>query len=258
MANKKVIIGVLLALIAVICIYVYFDTKEKEIMDKTVLKEVLVASQYISANTRITEDMVKVKKIAKLYVQPGAVSSFENIKDYLSLVPISAEEQILENKLTKAGTSLGSYVPIGKRAVTVLVEHVDVLSKMIKPGDNVDVICSFDVDSQGKTASYTVTILQNVQVVAIGSDFYSEKKRKTEEETIMQESCSSFTLLLSPEEAETIIFAENKGKLSLTVRTLNDNSVVQKRQVKFSTLLKGLDEKVQAQSNKGNDVEIIK
>ena len=57
----------------------------------------------------------------------------------------------------------------------------------------------------------------------------------------MQEAVETFTFLLTPEEAEIIAFAESKGKLLITIRSYNDDSITKRKNVKFSTLLKGSD-----------------
>ncbi len=110
------------------------------------------------------------------------------------------------------------------RAVSIPVSGASGVSGMVRPNDSVDVLGSFVLPAAGATGNpeelemVTLTVLQNVTILAIGSDTqrtFSEKKNNSGYGTV--------TLQVTPREAEVLVFAQQmKGKLFLTLRNPSD------------------------------------
>jgi pilus assembly protein CpaB len=82
-----------------------------------------------------------------------------------------------------------------------------------------------------------MTILQNVQVLAVGNQWREFRN----EEGAMSRSYNPITVLLWPAEVEMIVFASQKGRLSLSLRNYEDSSLdrdLEKRSVNFKMLEK--------------------
>jgi pilus assembly protein CpaB len=95
----------------------------------------------------------------------------------------------------------------------------------------------------------TLTILQNVRVIATGSDWGG---RSVGGQEVRRRSYSSVTLELSPGDVEIIEFASQKGRLSLSLRNNEDAAVVTDlKSVYFRSLKKYLEEKSR-QNSRGN------
>ncbi len=109
------------------------------------------------------------------------------------------------------------------RAVSINCSGAAAVSSMVKPNDHVDVIGTFDFDgSQGKKNFVTCTILQNVLVLATGSETAKMRRRGS---LGMSSGYSTVTLEVTPREAEMLAFAEQmKGRLVLSLRNRNDTS----------------------------------
>ncbi len=126
----------------------------------------------------------------------------------------------------------------GMRAVSVPVDSVSAVSNLVLPNDNVDIIGTFRFpDVRGDTAldTITLTVLQNVKVLAVGNRWgsYSMMDRSG------RNNYNTVTLLLYPEEVEMVVFASQKGRLSLSLRNFDDSRIeksVEKRSVNFRQL----------------------
>ena len=79
----------------------------------------------------------------------------------------------------------------------------------------------------------TKTILQDVKVLAVG------KMWRNGEGEAAGRSYSTVTLQLMPDEVEMVIFASQKGKITLSLRNFNDTKIsrdIEKRSVDFQQL----------------------
>ena len=190
---------------------------------------------------RIQEGDIRRVTIPRVAIQPGAVTKAEDAIGMVVLAPVAKGEQILANKMRKGRLSLATAVPPGKRAVAVAVDHATVL-ELIEPGDWVDVLATLEHMERepDRQTFYTVTLVQNVQVVAVGRRFRpaSREERPAEEVQDIQGVFPSVNLALSPEEAELVALAEARGRLKLTVRAVGDTQKVAPRRVNFSSLVR--------------------
>ena len=106
--------------------------------------------------------------------------------------------------------------------------------------DSVDVLTTFEMLRANRVINYTITLLQNVKVISVGKRFKPEISTEvSEKEEIVEETFDSVTLILSPEEAELVTFASEKGKLKLSLRSKIDDGVITPKTVGFGSLLKG-------------------
>jgi len=109
------------------------------------------------------------------------------------------------------------------RAVTVPINAASGVGGFIFPGDRVDVLVKFTVKPEGddslltRKVHFSQTLLRNVRV--IGKDQNAEQ---TEGEA---EIAKSATLEVTPKQAEALFLANEIGELSLSLRSLADDSV---------------------------------
>lgn len=109
------------------------------------------------------------------------------------------------------------------RAVSINCSGAAAVSSMVNPNDHVDVIGTFDFDAaQGRKNFVTCTILQNVLVLATGSETAKARRKSS---FGLANNYSTVTLEVTPREAEMLAFAEQmKGRLVLSLRNRNDTS----------------------------------
>lgn len=118
--------------------------------------------------------------------------------------------------------SLAIRTPPGKRAITVDVTTLAAVGGLLNPGDFVDVLVHLALPTDPsatpeaqKTTQTTVTLFQNIQILAIGAnvdnpaDFEGQQKTTT----------LAITFAVDPQQAELMTFAESYGKLQLVLRS---------------------------------------
>lgn len=255
--NKGVLaVALLLGLLSAVLVFVYLSQSGGE---KTApsgeTKAVVVASQDIPAGTRITEDMVQVKNVSADAVVPQALSSTDEVVGSVARFPITADEQILENRVAAGGITvpkgeeipLAYVVPEGKRAMAIRVEQVVSAGGLVVPGDYVDIIMVAEIKSDlppplDKT-HLSMTILQNVEVLAVNqevAEVVPERSDDSGDGTTPEESdgevsqrvpidrpepnpeATTVTVSVTPSEAQILAMADEKATLRLALRPFGE------------------------------------
>ncbi|MGO9465601.1 MAG: Flp pilus assembly protein CpaB [Isosphaeraceae bacterium] len=181
--------------------------------------DVLVANRDLKDEELLKLDMVKVTKIAKSAVPAGAFAAFKDVEDRWVKTAMLEGDPIIEKKLGPKGTPPGlvANIPPGMRAFALDVTEQSSVSGFILPGHHVDVI---RYEQSDKHEPRGETILQNVLVLAAGQTFTRQEEKTVQSRTV--------TLALSPQEVITVVAARAKGNLSLSLRGVNDQTVVPK------------------------------
>ena len=130
---------------------------------------------------------------------------------------------------TKDRSGLPAQTRSGWRAVSIPVSSVTSVSGLIRPNNFVDVIGTFHFpDARGDSSldTVTMTILQRVKVLATGADIgYASQNGAQSGVAPVSRSYSTVTLELTPKEVEMIIFAQQKGSLTLSLRSYEDPNI---------------------------------
>ena len=104
------------------------------------------------------------------------------------------------------------------------------ITSMIKPDDNIDVLLTFEaVMKNGNRQKVTVTLLQNVKVLGVGSNLgqgldlktAADMKNKEEDAAAFSDS-SALSLALSPRDAQYLALAQAEGDVSVILRSHGD------------------------------------
>lgn len=225
--NKKIIIiAVALALVTAILVYSYVSSIDRETVaaPKADLVTVYVATRTIPARTEVKAEDVEKVQIDRQLMASSAITDINNIVGRYTLESIISGEQILSERLADEKSMLFSYrVPKGTRAVSINVsEQIDV-SDLIRPGDFVDVIASYDKEEEddGEVVTFfpriTKTLLQNVEVLALGQEVTASAENP-------KDKASTVTLAIKQGDVEQFIFASEYATLRLALRPLDDNS----------------------------------
>lgn len=118
----------------------------------------------------------------------------------------------------------------GMRAVTVAVNETSGVAGFVFPGDRVDIVLTQEVDSPGSDEpdlKASETIVRNVRVLATDQRVDS----KGEDGKPLVKTFTNVTLEVTPRLAEKIAVAGKVGSLSLTLRSLADNTAELERLV---------------------------
>ncbi|MBN1898529.1 MAG: Flp pilus assembly protein CpaB [Spirochaetes bacterium] len=232
--SKKlsIIIAIFSALIAVFIIMGYITKVEEEAALDANLVTAVVAKKYISKFDLIQKDMVRIEKIPSKYLSPGSIRSTKELFDsqgrakFITYVPILEDEVITSTKLTVPGgaTGLSVVVPKGQRAIVIPVVEDALSGGLIKPGDKIDLIASFE--------DKTVILLQNLMILSVGQKILGEELEKRKKQGGLDlglgdsGSLQSVTLAVTPEEALKISFARDKCRFNVALRNTLDNQII--------------------------------
>lgn len=246
--------AILIALLSVFLVSSWVgDVEERAQKRYGTTVRVVKAKIDIKESQTITEDMIGRENIPKSFLEPSAIyfedaakdanSEEENNKSLRSLVgsvalvPIKKGEQLSYNKITEPGirTGLSPQVSPGRRAIAMNVTNQSSVSKLIKPGDRVDVIAVLDMGG-GKENKVSKTILQDVVVLSVGQNVTNNIPRKLEMEgskvayRSLNEDTSfdTVTLEVEPEQAQVVALVAGNGDSALTLVLRNNDDTERK------------------------------
>ncbi|HEY7461949.1 MAG TPA: Flp pilus assembly protein CpaB [Gemmatimonadota bacterium] len=182
--------------------------------------EVVAAAVDLPLGTMLTEDKLKTVKVLASSLPPGHFTDRAQVLNRGVVIPMVANEFVLDSKLAPegAGAGLPPVIPEGMRAVSVKVDEVIGVAGFVLPSTRVDVLVTVTPDDEQRT-SITKQVLQNVQVLAAGESIEKDREGKPKTVTVI-------TLLVSPEDAEKLTLAATQGQIQLALRnTLDEDSV---------------------------------
>lgn len=139
---------------------------------------------------------------------------------------IEPGELVLKAKVSGFGANVrvAAQVAPGKRAFTIPIDAVSGVAGLIAPGDRVDILLTRTINRQPTTS----VILQDVQVIATDQRSNKENSRARVAKTA--------TVEIDPNQAAKLTLAESVGKLTLTLRGVNEANDTQVAPVSLQDL----------------------
>jgi pilus assembly protein CpaB len=179
------------------------------------VQDVLVAARDLKEEEILKPDAVKVVRMAKSAVPPGAFSTPKDVEERWVKTTLLEGDVVIDKKLGPKGTPPGlvANIPKGMRAFAIDVTEQSGVSGFILPGHHVDVI-RYESDQGSQHAE---SILQNILVLASGQVFTRAEERSLTNRTV--------TLAVTPEQVAILVAARARGQLSLSLRGVNDHEV---------------------------------
>ncbi|MDE0150918.1 MAG: Flp pilus assembly protein CpaB [Bdellovibrionales bacterium] len=240
-----------LAIFAVMLVYSYTQEKSEALTKRFGAKTTLVVStRDINEMETLDESMLELTEVPMDFAQPGHIGNIEDATGLVALAPIQSGEQILDNKIIKPGpvTGLSLQVTPKSRALTIPIDEMRGVAKLIKPGDRVDILAALDVRSRGGNTRHVKTILQNVVILATGLNVVNELPRLHEQvgssdfiKNIRSNAdFSSITIEAEPDDIQKLVYilSTSPGSLFLSLRHPNDSLV--SRQVSQTTTIESI------------------
>ena len=197
-----------------------------------------------SATYSIPEQAASIENATGL-VQAHGRSLYDAAGNRLALKGINAGQILLHTDLKPINQRHGfnSIIPSGQRAISIPVDTTGAVTNLVGPNDNVDVIGTFrfpDLRGDSSLDTVTLTILQNVKVLAVGNRWGAQQYA---DQSASNRGYSTVTLLVWPEEVEMLVFASQKGRLSLSLRNFDDARIdraLEGKSVNFKELEKNI------------------
>ena len=144
-SRAAIAVSAAMGLLALVMMSTYISSRESELLQLAELQDVYVAALDILPNTILDESVIQRVQVPSTYVQPMALSSPDMIVGRVTVVPIPRGAQIVGMSLEGRGEmTLSLEVPRGRRAVTIAVGDVTGVGGLVRPGNFVDVLGTFE------------------------------------------------------------------------------------------------------------------
>jgi len=198
------------------------------------VKKVVVASRALALGTKLTDKDLMVVDMPDMLVPTGAYGETKELLGQMIKISLPAKLPVLE-EMVGPGKGFQGVIPEGYRAYTVKVDEFSGVAGLLKPGDRVDVVGTFNVRDGSRREEMSKIILQNVEVKAVGQNFNDADKSMSEKLS------RSVTLLVRPYQVESLQLAASNGKLRLALRPPLDEKETATSGITLSKLLGGSD-----------------
>lgn len=214
------VLGVSLVFALVVSAVFYQISSRSPSAEKPVdtdMKDLVVAVKTLSVGRTIKPDDVKVVKVPAAQFPAGGISNVEEVVDRPVTSIVIAEEPVHEGRLAARGSwGLPSIIPEGMRAVSIRVNDVVGVAGFVLPGMRVDVLVTGKPPDKGTTV--TMTVLQNILVLSAGQTIEPDNQGRAI-------NAPTVTLLVTPQQAETLTLASSEGRIQLVLRNGSDQSM---------------------------------
>ena len=239
MNTRAFSLALIIAVFAMFMVYTYIEDQTSIIIKKYGEKvPVVIAKEDIKELDLIDDSKVSLRTVPESFVEPGSFRSIKEVENTIATVPIVKGEQITKTRLTypSARTGLSRQVSIGKRALAINITEKQAVSKLIKPGDRVDVLAAIDYASGRRDLQKVRTVLQDILVLSTGMSvtnsipLYGVKTpkviKKMNVSTYVQ--YNTVTLELTPYQVQKLVFLLNYSGSPpyLSLRNNKDKEVV--------------------------------
>ncbi len=154
-------------------------------------------------------------------VPVGAFSSVDSAVGRVTRIAIFNGEAIVPGRLAPAGAGAGLEQKIapGTRAMAVRINDVAGISGLLQPNSRVDVLVTLAEDANNRDTQMAKLFMENMRVLSVGTEVQRDADGKPNNATTV-------TLGVTPQEAEQLAVAMNKGSIQLVLRGYGDPDTV--------------------------------
>lgn len=182
----------------------------------------------IQRGVAIDETMLRKLEYPAEVAPPGALANLEKIVGRVPHTGAPAGVPILDSMLLAPGARAGVRVPPGLRAVAVRIDESSGVDNHLEPGCHVDVVGVFTIRTDNRAETVARTIIEDVEVAAVGQRLApsvpTPGEEKDKKSSSRERPARAVTLLVKPDQVPTLHLAEQKGKIKLSMRGVQDQS----------------------------------
>jgi len=185
---------------------------------------VLVAAEDVPIGSSLSEKSLAVRDLPQAYVESRNVKASELKKVVGTRIStgLKTNESLLWSDLAQFSDHsrmLSGLIQNGMRAVAIDGRSID-FEGLLRPGDRVDVV--FTTNDKELGSGSTMTLLQNLLVLSAGGDIV-----RSDEQSRKSYTHGAVTLSSTVEQAQILTQAQQRGRLSLTLRNSEDIAVLE-------------------------------
>lgn len=190
----------------------------------------VVAAKDLPVGAILTEQDVRVVDWPGNAVPAGLIAAPQDAIGRGLMAAVRLNEPLLDAKLAPRGAGGGMAVIIeqGKRALSLRVDDVVGVAGFVQPNSRVDVLLT--IAAQGSGEQTTKAILQNIEALAIGQTTQTNAQGQAQVVPVV-------TVLVTPEQAETLALAASQGRIQMAMRNQLDTLPIKTTGARVSALL---------------------
>lgn len=238
--TRNLWLSIAAGIFATFLLYSYSQEKKAE-YDKRfgTTKRVVVAKEDIAEMQTIYDTVVETKEMPGDFIQPDAITTPDEIIGNVAAVPIRKGQMILKNNLLTPGpdTGISLQVAPSKRAITIPVDEVRAVAKLIRPGDRVDIFAAVDSGKGVNQRREVFAMMNDVVVLATGVSIVNNIPRMFELDASGKNlnqialtgdtKYTTITVEATPKEAQDLIYilSTSPGNLFFALRNPSDRTV---------------------------------
>ena len=191
----------------------------------------VVAAKDLPVGATLTEQDVRVIDWPGNAVPAGLIANPQDAIGRGIMAPVKLNEPLLDAKLAPRGAGGGMAVIIepGKRALSLRVDDVVGVAGFVQPNTRVDILLTMSATGTSGEPT-TKAILQNISALAIGQTTQTNAQGQAQVVPVV-------TVLVSPEQAETLALASSQGRIQMAMRNQLDTLPIKTQGTRVSALL---------------------
>lgn len=203
------------------------------------MKTVVVAKEDIAEMRTIYDTMLTTIERPSEFVDPDVVSNPDEIVGNVAGVPIKKGQTLVKSSLLTPGPDTGISLQIApsKRAITISIDEVRGVAKLIRPGDRVDILAAVDTGKGVNQKREVQTLMQDVVVLATGVNIMNNIPRVFELDSNGKSlsqialtgdtKYSTITIEATQKESQDLVYMMSTapGNLYFTLRNPNDRTI---------------------------------
>ncbi len=238
MNKKNAMFPFMVAIAAAVVYFLVLQLAQGKLRDSQRTEKVATAAVDLQEGRVISRSQIRVSDIPVSYIQKDAfvISRGANINDIENLVTrvaIARGNQITKPSLTSLSPEAGISLKVQPNHRAFILQVDNQVSGLIKPGDKVDVLLTFEAILRGGSKErMTATILQDISVLGVGSNLgqgMDSGTRAAAADRAANNAAftdrSALSLSLSPLESQYLALAREEGEITIIVRSTGDTKV---------------------------------
>jgi pilus assembly protein CpaB len=242
--TRNLWLSAIAGIFAIFLVYSYSQEKKAE-YDKLygAKKTIVVAKEDITEMSTIYDNMVESKDVPAEYLVPDSIMVREEVVGNVAAIPVKKGQVLLKNMLLTPGpdTGIAHQVAPSSRAVTIPIDEVRGVAKLIRPGDRVDVLAAVDVGKGVNQHREVSLLMQDVPVLATGVsvinniprliELDSSGKSLTQTSLTGDSKYATITVEASLKESQDLVYilSTSPGNLYFVLRNPNDRKKLTER-----------------------------
>lgn len=238
--SKNLLVSIAAGIFAAFMIYSYSQEQRKAINQQLgQRKVVVVAKEDIPEMTTVYDSMLETKPYPNDYVPDGSFANIQEIVGNVAAVPIKKGQPILKNHLYSPGADTGIALQVApsKRALAIPIDETRGVSKLIRPGDRIDIFVALDIGKGANMRRESFLMMQNVAVLSTGVSVQNNIPRLIEYDSTGKNAIqtsltgdtkySTITIEAEIKEAQDLVYilSTSPGNIFITLRNPTDGTI---------------------------------